>query len=265
MENVNIGIANLIISNKLNESFQNEKLLGESKKTASDFLNIVKDSPILQLEFKVYSNIESKHIENEILAKDYIDNHIKLFEVYTLEEIEAEHQKLSEFLQEDLKTMEGTYTYDLDKIDLYDAVNTLITESLKISEDIDVDNIHEAFTLVFNHVKSPKTSLLENVDVEAVNEDVLEIAVEKFNEKYAGLDESDRELLKTLIKANWREKKALLETYKIDTLNKLEEINEANVQDHIEKAIKKIKEMVYDKKTVDDNIIGLHEFKKELL
>ena len=260
MENVNIGIANLIVSNKLNESYFNNELIAESKEIATNLLDIVKKSPILQLEFKVYSNIESKVVENEVLAKEYIDKHIELFEVYTLEEIEAEHAKLSEFLTEEIKELPGSY--ELDKIDLYNAIDTLITESLKNSEDIDVDGLHEAFTLVFNHVKSPKV-LTEEVEAEPVNEDVLEIAVGKFNEKYASLDEGDRELLKTLIKADWRKKKALLETYKTETLEILESINEH--EDHIAKAIEKIKEMVYNKKDIDDNIIGLHELKKELL
>jgi hypothetical protein len=259
MENVNIGIANLIISNKLNESYFNDKLIGESKKFAFDFLNIIKNSPILQLEFKVYNNIESKHIENELLAKEYIDKHIELFEVYTLEEIEVEHEKLKSFINED------TVLIDDEKTKLYNAINTLITESLRISDEVDVDNIHESFTLVFNHVKSPKKALLENVDVELVNEDVLEIAVDKFNEKYASLDESDKDLLKTLIKATIKEKQVLLETYKTETLTILEGIDKENIQDNIAKAIQKIKEMIYDRKTVDDNIIGLHELKKELL
>jgi len=261
MKNVNIGIANLIISNKLNESYFNNESVGESKKIASDFLDVVKKSPILQLEFKVYNNIEGKHIENELMAKEYIDNHIELFEVYTIEEIQAERAKLNILISEN----NDRFLVDDEKIELYTAIDTLITESLKVGNDVDVDKIHESFNLVFNHVKSPKKALLENVDVEPVNEDVIEIAVGKFNKKYASLDESDKELLKTLIKANWREKKALLETYKTETLIILEGVDKENVQDNITKAIEKIKEMVYNGKTVDDNIIGLHDFKKELL
>ena len=98
MKNVNIGIVNLIISNKLNESYFNDKLIGESKKVAFNFLDVVKSSPILQLEFKVYNNIENKHIENELLAKEYVDDNVKVFEIYTLEEIEVEHEKLNKFL-----------------------------------------------------------------------------------------------------------------------------------------------------------------------
>jgi len=265
MKNVNIGIANLIISNKLKESYFNDKLIVESKKVAFDFFDVVKKSPILQLEFKVYNNIETKHIENELFAKDYLDNNIKLFEVYTIEEIEAERQKLNQFLTENAIPTITEADYNLEKIALYNAIDTLITESLKISDDVDVDAIHESFTLVFNHIKEPKKALVENVDVELLSEDVIEIAVGKFNQKYASLDENDRELLRTLIKSSPKEKKTLLETSKTETLAILEGINKENVQDNIAKAIQKIKEMVYNGKTVDDNIIGLHEFRKELL
>jgi len=256
MKNVNIGIANLLVSSKLKEAHFNGTLLEESKKVTSDFLSVVKNSPYLQLEFNVFNSIEGKLIESEVLAKDYIDEQINLFEVYTIEEIDAERKKLMPFISEDSVP-------DNDKAKLYEAIDTLINETLELRENKDIDKMHDALVLVLEHVRTPRQSLLENVDVELINEDVLEIAVNKFNEKYASLDEGDRELLRTLVKANWREKKALLETYKTETLVILEGID--NHQDHIAKAIQKIKEMVYDKKNVDDNIIGLHEFKKELL
>jgi hypothetical protein len=259
MKNINIGIANIIISNKLNESYLNDKLIEESKKIAFDFFDVIKKSPVLQLEFKVFNNIESKHIDNDIFAKEYIDNNIKLFEVYTIDEIIKERQKLNKFINEDI------LNEDDEKVQLYNAINNLIDESLKTNDDVDVDKIHESFTFVFNYIKTPKKALLENVDVEEINEDVIEIAVSKFNEKYESLDEGDKELLKTLIKASTKEKKSLLETYKKDTLNILEGIDKANIQDNIQKAIEKIKEMVYNQKNVDDNIIGLHDLKKELL
>lgn len=259
MKNVNIGIANLIVSKKLNESYLNDTLIEESKKIASDFFEVVKKSPVLQLEFKVFNNIEGKHIENDIFAKEYIDNNIKLFEIYTLDEINAERVKLKKFINEDV------LNEDDDRVKLYVAINDLIDESLKISDDVDVDKIHESFTFIFNHIKTPKKALIENVDVQAMNEEVIEIAIDKFNMKYASLNESDKDLLKTLIKSNNDEKKSLLENYKSDTLSILEGINKENVQDNINKAIQKIKEMVYNKENIDDNIIGLHELKKELL
>lgn len=259
MKNINIGIANLIISNKLKESYLNDKLIGESKKVVFDFFDVIKNSPALQLEFKVYNAIEEQHIENELLASQYIDKAIKLFEIFTIEEIEAEREKLNAFITEDNLPKNDK------KVELYMAIDNLIKESLFDNENVNIDKMHESFVVVLNYVKEPKKTLLENIDVELINEDVLEIATNKFNEKYNGLIEDDKNLLKTLIKSSVEEKKNLLETYKSETLAILETIADEKAKDGIAKAIQKIKEMVYNQKDVDDNIIGLHELKKELI
>jgi hypothetical protein len=261
MKNANIGIANLVISKKLKDSYFNNTLIEESKKLTTDFFDVVKSSPILQLEFKVFDNLENKTIENELIATRYIDNNIKLFEVYTIAEIDAERAKLNEFIQEG--------SAESEKASLYNAIDTLITESLNDYDKIDVDAVHESFNFVLNHIKTPKTqTLTENIESAAVNEDVIEIAINKFNEKYESLNESDKNLLKTLIKSNSKEKQELLETYKTDCLTILEGVgkNEGDSKNaKIANAIRKIKEMKHNAKTINDDIISLHEFKKELL
>jgi hypothetical protein len=260
MKNTNIGIVNLMVSNKLKDSYFNEKLIDESKKIAFDFFDVVKNSPILQLEFKVFNNMEDKYIENDIAATRYIDNNIKLFEVYTIEEIEKEREKLLPFISESHKLNNND-----ERIKLFNAVDNLIEESLKRSDEINVDSIHESFTYVLNHIKTQKKQLVEGVEVKEIDDNIIEIAVDKFNEKYESLNEDDKNLLQTLIKANDEEKSKLLETYKNDTLQILEGINKENTKDNVAKAIKKIKEMTYRKDNVDDNIISLYELKKEIL
>jgi len=259
MKNVNIGIANLIISNKLKNSYFNNNLIEESKAFTSDFFSVIKNSPILQLEFRVFDNIENKHIENEIAATRYIDNNIKLFEVYTIQEIDKERQKLNDFIGEELVPI------DEDSIKLYEAIDELITESLSIPEDIDVDKIHESFAYVLNHIRESKNKLVENIDIEAVTEDILEIAINNYNKKYDSLNEDDRNLLQLLIKSNNSEKQELLEVYKSESLVLLENVNDESVKDNIAKSIQKIKGMKYDKEKIVDDIISLHELKKDLL
>ena len=263
MKNVNIGIANLIISNKLKNSYFNNNLIEESKAFTSDFFSVVKNSPVLQLEFKVFDNIENKHIENEIAATRYIDNNIKLFEVYTIQEIDRERAKLNEFIGEEIVPI------DDDKVRLYEAIDELITESLSIPENIDVDKIHESFAYVLNHIRESKNKLIESVDVEIINEDIIEdiieLAISRYNNKYDSLNEDDRNLLQTLIKSDDKQKRTVLENYKSENLALLEKVNGESVKDNITKAIQKINEMKYDKEKVIDDIISLHELKQDLL
>lgn len=265
MKNINIGIVNLIVSNKLREAYFNSTFIEESKQLIDSLFSVIKNSPILQLEFRVFSNIENKHIDNDLIATRYIDNNIKLFEEYTLGEINNEHLKLKSFLTEDI-------SIDDNKKKLYIAIGNLIKESLSNYNDVDVDDIHESFTTVLNHVKTPKkVVIIEDVNIELVNENVIEIAINKFNEKYDSLDENDKNLFSKLIKSNDVEKHTLLGEYKEETLSLLENLNKDTVKDNITKAIQKIKEMNYKLNSkefsgrIEDDIIGLHELKKGLL
>ena len=257
MKNINIGIVNLIVSNKLKDAYFGNSLIEESKKVTFDFFNVVKSSPILELEFNVFNNIENKHIESDLAASRYIDSNIKLFEIYTINEIDKEREKLSRFIIDENKPIDDK------KVKLYNAIDNLITESLNDYDKVDVDKMHESFEIVLNHIKTPKKKLLENVDV--INEEIIEIAVDKFNKKYESLNEEDKNLLHVLIKSGVEEKENLLEEYKNENLAILEGLNKEGIKDSVTKAIQKIKEMMFNPDRVDDDIISLHELKKELL
>lgn len=259
MKNINIGIATLFISNKLKESQFNNKLIVETNKITSNFFDVIKNSPILQLEFKVLNNIENKFINDDQIATRYIDNNVKLFETYTIEEINIEHGKLTPFIDESVVDVNDK------KIQLYVSIINLINESLGFGENVDVDKIHESFGFVLKHIKTPKQSLTEDINSDSINEDVIKLAITKFNEKYESLDEYDKKLLKTILDSKHSEKEQILESHKKEILIILEEINNKNTEDNITKAIQKIKEMVYSGKDVDDNLIKLHELKKDII
>jgi hypothetical protein len=264
MKNINLGIANFIVLNKLKNSYFTNNLIEESKKLTSDFLDVVQNSPILQLEFKVYNNIENKHIDNDLIATRYIDSNIKLFEVYTNSEITKEHNKLNVFFTEDIDL-------NSDKIKLYESIAALVEESLNYNTNVNIDRIDESYTLILNHIKSPKKQLIENTEYDQVDARIIEIAIDKFNEKYETINEDDRILIKKLIKSNDTEKLELLEEYKNYSLNILNAANVDNAQERIGKTIQKINEMVYKPNTlefsrrIDDDIISLHELKKGLI
>ena len=258
MKSINIGIVNLVVSKKLKDAYFSNSLIEESKEITNDFFNVVKNSPILQLEFKVFNNIENKHIENDLIATRYIDNNIKLFEVWTLQEVEKEHNKLKPFLTEDIQV-------DDNKVQLYIAIGNLIKESLSNYNAVDVDNIHDSFILVLDHVKSTKQNLTESIDTDIIDENVIEIAVDKFNSRYESLADGDKSLLQKLIKYDDRQKSNLFEEYRNEDLKLLGSIDKETVNDVKIQAIQKINEMKFNPQTVDDDIISLHELKKILL
>ncbi len=257
MKNINIGIANLFITKKLKDAYFNKSLLEESKTISFDFFETIKNSPILQLEYKVFNNIESKHIPNDLMASRYIDNNIKLFEIYTLSEIEKEHNKLEKFVNKNINVDENKYN-------LYLNIGNLITESLLDPENINVDTIHESFTYVLNHIKESKTDKIK-IESNLINENVIEIAINKFNEKYDSLNEEDKTLLKKILRSTLAEKEHIFEEIKKENLTILEKVNTDGIENKISRTITKLTEMKFDKKTIDNDIIQLHELKKGLI
>lgn len=260
MKLTNVGIANLCVSNKIKSSYFNNDLINESKESASDFLKTVTNSPILSLEFKVFNNIENKVIDNDLAATRYIDNNIKLFETFTIDEINTEHAKLEKFINENVDA-------DDYKVKLYNSIAELITESISDYESIDVDKIHESFTLVLNHIKKEKkvTKLVEEIISNDINEDIIEIAIDKFNEKYQDLLEEDKNLIKKLINYNFNEKKNLFEEIKIEAINCFSKLDSEKYGNKIDLATDKINNMMINESEIDDNIIQLYELKKSLL
>lgn len=264
MENINVGVVNLVLSELLIESYLNGSLLKESKNTTNKFINNIKSSPILQLEFKVFNNIENKRIDNEIAATRYIDNNIKLFETYTYEEVLNEKEKIKSFVIENQNKLSSKHDQ---KIKLYNAINNLILESIKDYSETNVDLIHESFITVLNHIRrsEPKNEDI-NIEYQDINENVIEIAINKFNEKYTSIDENDKNLLKKLIESSYNEKIDLFKDYKDRIIEILNSVKDESIDTNkILKTKEKIISLDESIENIDDNIIKLHELKKGLI
>lgn len=256
MKYINTGIVNLIINDILKKSIIDKKIITESKLLIYNYLDLLKNSPILQLEYKVYNNIENKYIENDLLASKYIDNNIKLFEIYTINEIKNEHNKLNEIISNNKIPIDKT------KIDLYNSINILIYESLKNNNDVNVNKMHDAFEYVLNYIKTPK--IIENNKFININENIIKLAVNKFNRKYSNLNKEDINFIKILIENNDNKKIQLLNDIKQKTINLLEDIQKTDSNDNIEKTINKIKSLEYNTNTYIKDILNLYELKLNL-
>jgi hypothetical protein len=98
--------------------------------------------------------------------------------------------------------LEPAIVFRNDSAEIKDVVgfDDLINESLNEYDKIDVDKIHESFSIVLNHIKKPKKKMvIENAGEVPVNDEIIEIAVDKFNEKYYNLNEGQKNLLRQYI------------------------------------------------------------------
>lgn len=256
MEKINIGVVKLIVSNQLKESYFNGELLVETEKTTKDFFDTVNESPLLKMEMKVFESLDKRFEESDILAYKFINNNIDKFQTHTLGELHEEHKKLEPF-------MVGGVV-DGKKRSLYEAIGTLIEESVKLCEDVDVDVVHESFATVLTHIKNNKPEV-KYVIPENINEDVVEMAITKFNDKYENMTSEEINLFKTLVNSTTQDKEKIFEAYKSENVQILESLNEENTNDKITKSIEKINEMTFDKSNADSNIVKLFELKRGLV
>ena len=264
---LNIGIAKAKISQKLVESFMKNGDINDVNQHIVEFVDVLKNSPILQLEFVVFNNIENKQIKNDFIATKYIDDNIRMFEKYDTNDIVSEHEKLKKFMFEDVVIPE-------EKIKLYENISNVILESSKKETIPNVDLIHESFINVLNFIKENQINdnsetlneAISIIDQYGIDGEVLiEMALNKFNEKYSSINESDLQYVNMLIKSSDDNKKELLDEWKNKLIEILNNVDKNGIDDKINESISKIVNMKYNKDTVVGDILSLYELKNNLL
>jgi hypothetical protein len=256
MKNINVGAAGLMVSSTVTNLMAHLNEDTGSKGLVNEFISVVGSSTALKLEFDVYNNLEHTKIESGVLASKYIDNNINLFETYTVEEINEARKGLNKF---------KTTIIESQLTRLHDAIDALIMESVKAIPD--VNRINESYGIVMGHIMKPEektVEAIENEDYSGINEAVLEIATNKFNEKYDTLDEGDIDFMRKMMNTAETDIEKLFGGYKESNIVLLEEKINDNTKVKITETIEKIKNMEYVKGDVD-KIIKLHDLKKTLI
>lgn len=192
---------------KIKNVFNNLLVEGIAKKDASakklfkKYIKTIKESKILKTQFLVYNNIENKIDEDVISTNIFVSENIKLLEKFKKADILNENKKLVDLLN----TYKSRLSEDYELKVLHESISDLIFTTRtpknigKITEDI--KNIGKY--ILTNKAKEVNETIDLPVSV------LTNIMVEKYNEKYNTLDESDKKVLKALINSNLEEKKVL--------------------------------------------------------
>src|SRR5258706_1673609 len=217
----NFGVIKATFTNYMNES---ENL--HAKEMFGKFMQLIKEEKVLKAEFEVYRNLENKYIPNENLAIKYIDECINIFSSFnfnTYNDCNGKIVKLIEGL--DIKVSQK-------KQELYKHIDTLIFESM--TPEPNVDSLHESFVYILEYIKNNKPKLSEtttplNVDYSSVpKEFLINRSIEKFNERFASLNEVDKVVFKSIISENVGDKQKVFTTLKEETTQLLKSLLDQN-------------------------------------
>lgn len=254
MKNLNFGVIKESILAELTESYLKNKDINST--LIDDFYKMVNESKLLSLQNEVYDKLTSKVIESENLATRYIDNTMKLFEDFTINEYNKCIKLLESFILENKINITNTNTIN-------ESIDYLIKNSLKSTKKVNVDQLHESFINVLETVKTKKESDVISEEVQVVPKEVIKIAVSNYNKKYSDLSESDNKVLRILSENNHTNKTNLFNEITEDIKKIFEDLNEDQEKSSL--VIEKIINMPKDSKSIDESIITIYDLKCELM
>jgi hypothetical protein len=205
----NFGKIKNAFNGLLVESFVGDK--ESNKNLFKTYIKTIRENEALKTQFLVYNNIENKIEENEFKANLFLQENIALLNKFSKKELLEANQKLAKAISIEDETYE--------KQELHENLSELIF--LKKSSK-NIDAIVEATSKIIIHMKNNKLKLVKEA-IELPNSMLSTIMVEKYNERYSTLDESEKEILKVLIESTDEQKH---EVYKKTLKECVELINE---------------------------------------
>jgi len=226
------------------------------KKLFTTFLKNLKENITLKNQFLIYKNLESKKFNDKLEAKEYIKENINLLKKINKKEIEKSNLDLLKLLKGKEIVKENNEFYE-----------NIIYLSITKKNPSNIDKINETINKLINHM----TSIKENddkIDVIDVPPSILtKLLVNKFNEKYKDINESDKKLIKTIL----NDKSNKLTTFKnvirecIDSVDKkLTENVDLELKNKLLKVKDKLLNTKYEKDNFLNDVIKLYNLKETI-
>jgi hypothetical protein len=242
---------NLLIEAVVSKDTKNKQLFGS-------YVKAIKENKVLKTQFLIYNNIENKVEENEFKANLFLQENIKLMSQFSKNEILEANTKLASKINDIPDVIENK--------DLYENISKLIFTEM-ISENIDM--VVEATAQIVQFMKDNTTKELIEV-VELPTSMLTSIMVEKYNAKYANLDESELKVIRSLMDSTDEDKTTIYEDTKrecIDLIN-LQLIEENITLETKDKLLKVKDKLLNSKMDINEdyltNISKLIELKSKL-
>jgi len=238
----NFGHIKSVYNTLLSESVMSEDK--SKKELFKNYVKSLKENEILKTQFLVYTNIEQK-VEKDInKASMFVKENIDLFSKYNKKDIfEANSKLVLDLLFE--KDIED------DKKELYESISTLIfTEKTPES----IDKIVEATSKIVDYIVNNKEKVTAE-SIELPNSMLTTIMVDKYNQKYSTLDESEKQIIKVLIESTDVEKKQVYSKVIrecIDLIN--EKLNDSDLETK-DKLLRVKDRLLSDKQEINEDFI----------
>ena len=229
----------------------------DKKDLFKSYVKTIKENEALKNQFLVYNIIENKVEINESKAKAFVDECMNIISKYNTKDILKANNKLVENIVFEKDS-------DYDKKELHENIATLIFTS-KTPKNIDA--IVEAKSYIVNYIMNNKEKQVSEGG-ELPNSMLSVIIVDKYNERYSDLDESEKEILKTLIDSDDTKKKEVYSKTIRECIDLIDEKLKESSLDAKDKLLRVKDKLLNDKQEVNEdytkNISKLVELRSSL-
>ena len=251
----NFGKIKSVFNNLLSEGVIEKN---ETKKVLfKEYLKAIKENEILKTQFLVYTNIENKVENDAAKATQFVKENIELFSKFTKKQILESNSKL-------VQKIVFEFEADDERAELYENISTLIFTPRTPNS---IDTIVEATSKVVEYILDHKPKVVTEA-IELPNSMLSTMMVDKYNEKYASLDESEKQVLKVLIDSTDEEKKEVYSATLRECIDLINEKLDTNDLDAKDKLLRVKDKLLNDKQEINEdffkNISKLVELRNNL-
>jgi len=216
----------------------------KNKQTFKKYIKTIKENESLKTQFMIYNNIENKVETNEFKANLFLQENIALLNKFSKRELLEANLLLAKPI---LDVEEVSYPNQI----LHENIATLIFTE-KNSKNI--NEIVEATSNIIDFMKNNKEKeLKESIDLP--NSMLTTIMVDKYNEKYVDLDETEKQFIKVLFESDDEKKKELYSTTLRECIDLIDEKLLESSLEAKDKLLRVKDKLLNDKQEVSEDFV----------
>lgn len=160
------------------------------------YIKTLKESEILKTQFLVYENIENAIEMDLFTANLIVSENLSLMDKFNKKDILKENQKLLSLSEEVANKVNESYEETL--VSLHESISNLIFLDKKPST---INEATKNRKIVLDFINANKPRVIEE-SYDVPNSMLSSILVEKYNERYSDLTETEKEVVKVLIESD---------------------------------------------------------------
>ncbi len=236
----NFGAIKTAYNNLLSEAVMSKN--NSNKELFKKYIKFIKENEILKTQFLVYTNIENK-VESDVeKARMFVKENVELFNKFDKNKILEANTKL---------VNEIIFEKEPENSELYENISTLIFTD---KHPLNVDKIVEATSKVVDYILNNKPKVV-NESIDLPISLVSRILIDKFNDKYSSLTESDRKMLTVVIESTDEQKTEVYNELLSECLSLINEQLNTSDLDLKDKLLRVKEKLLNDKKEINEDFV----------